>query len=140
MTIDLSLTAQAYQRLRGDILACRLRPGEKLKISDICATLGFSLGAVREALSRLTSEGLVEAERNKGFRVTPITQSELVDLTRTRILIECECLTNAIARGDLRWEAAIVSTLFELSRARGPEPRPDRTAQRRMVRDPQAVP
>lgn len=116
MTETMSLTAQAYTRLRSDILACRLRPGEKLKISELCTTLGYSLGAVREALSRLTSEGLVDAERNKGFRVAPITQSELEDLTRTRMMIECECLRNAIAAGDVRWEAGIVSTQFELSR------------------------
>ena len=111
-----SLTVKAYAGLRADILSCRLRPGEKLIISEICATLGFSLGAVREALSRLTSEGLVEAEQNKGFRVPPITQSELEDLTRTRVLIECECLSKAIRKGDLKWESGIVSTLFELSR------------------------
>lgn len=112
----MSLTAQAYARIRDDILACRRGPGQKLKISELCDQLGFSLGAVREALSRLTSEGLVEAEPNKGFRVAPITREELEDLTRTRILIECECLASAIAHGDLKWETGIVSTEFELSR------------------------
>lgn len=112
----MSLTAQAYMRIRNDILACRLSPGQKLKISEICGQLDVSLGAVREALSRLTSEGLVDAEPNKGFRVAPITQEELEDLTKTRILIECECLSSAIAHGDLKWETGIVSTLFELSR------------------------
>ncbi len=111
-----NLTAQAHARIRGDILAGRLPPGQKLKISEICGQLGVSLGAVREALSRLTSEGLVEAEPNKGFRIVPISHAELEDLTRTRITIECECLSSAIAHGDLRWEAGIVSTLFELSR------------------------
>ena len=113
---DLSLTAQAYDRIRGDILASRLPPGRKLKISELCATLGFGLGAVREALSRLTSEGLVESERNKGFRVTAITRAELEDLTRVRIMIEGECLRGAIKAGDLAWETGIVSARFELSR------------------------
>lgn len=111
-----NLTAQAYSKIRGEILACRLRPGQKLIISSLCKEHGYSLGAVREALSRLTSEGLVEAELNKGYRVVPITQSELEDLTRTRVLIECECLTRSIVCGDLKWESGIVSTLFELSR------------------------
>ncbi|AML52164.1 GntR family transcriptional regulator [Falsihalocynthiibacter arcticus] len=111
-----NLTAQAYEKVRSDILACRLRPGEKIKISDLVSALGFSLGAVREALSRLTSEGLVVAEPNKGYRVASITQSELEDLTKTRILIECRCLENAIENGDLKWETGIVSTQFELSR------------------------
>lgn len=118
-----SLTEQAYVRLRDDILACRLSPGQKLNISEICGQLGVSLGAVREALSRLTSEGLVDSEPNKGFRVAPITQAELEDLTHARIVIECECLTSAIAHGDLKWETGIVSTLFELSRIELQDPR-----------------
>lgn len=112
----ISLTMAAHARLRGDILACRLRPGQKLNISDICAEMGFSLGAIREALARLCSEGLVEAELNKGFRVTPITLAELADLTRARCMIECQCLERAILCGDLAWETGIVSSLFELSR------------------------
>lgn len=113
---DQTMTAQAYDQIRSDILSGRLKPDEKIKISDLVATLGFSLGAVREALSRLSSEGLAVTETNKGFRVAPITESELIDLTNTRILIESECLRNAIEHGDLKWETGIVSTLFELSR------------------------
>lgn len=111
-----NLTARAYKQLRADILACRNAPGEKLVISDLAGSLGVSLGAVREALSRLTSEGLVVSEVNKGYRVAPITKADLEDLTRVRILIEIQCLENAIDHGDLKWESGIVATLFELSR------------------------
>lgn len=111
-----SLTAEAYSRIRAEILACRLPPGQKLVIADMCQQFGFSLGAVREALSRLTSEGLVEAEPRKGFRVAPITEAELQDITRVRGTIESLCLESAIRNGDVKWEAAIVATLFELSR------------------------
>lgn len=111
-----SLTAEAYAKLRAEILACRLLPGQKLIIAEVCASLGFSLGAIREALSRLTSEGLVELEPRKGFRVTPITEDELRDITNVRSSIECMCLEDAIKHGDVKWETAIVATLFELSR------------------------
>jgi DNA-binding GntR family transcriptional regulator len=111
-----SLTAEAFSRIRSEILACRLPPGQKLVIADLCQQLGFSLGAVREALARLTSEGLVEAEPRKGFRVAPITEAELKDITEVRGKIESLCLENAIRNGDVKWEAGIVSTLFELSR------------------------
>jgi len=111
-----SLTAEAFSRIRSEILACRLPPGQKLVIADLCQSFGFSLGAVREALSRLTSEGLVEAEPRKGFRVSPITETELRDITEVRITIECLCLENAIRNGDLGWETNIVATAFELSR------------------------
>ena len=111
-----SLTAEAYGKIRSDILSCRLVPGQKLIIADLCASMGFSLGAVREALSRLTSEGLVESEPRKGFRVAPITDEDLRDITNVRTTIESLCLESAIRNGDLKWETGIVSTLFELSR------------------------
>lgn len=117
-----SLTAEAYSQLRAEILACRLAPGQKLIIADLCEQLGFSLGAVREALSRLSSEGLVVSEPRKGFRVAPITEAELQDITRVRATIESLCLENAIKNGDLKWEANIVSTEFELSKLQVQDP------------------
>jgi GntR family transcriptional regulator, carbon starvation induced regulator len=122
-----NLTVTAYRKLRSAIISCRLRPGEKLIIADLCKTLGVSLGAVREALSRLASEGLVTAEPQKGFRVAPISQEELEDLTVTRGIIESHCLERAIAVGDLAWETGIVSSLYELSRIPLQDPEdPDR--------------
>lgn len=117
-----SLTAEAYTLLRAEILACRLPPAQKLIISDLCANFGFSLGAIREALSRLTSEGLVEAEPRKGFRVAPITEEELLDITNVRATIESLCLESAIKNGDLKWESNIVSTEFELSKLQLQDP------------------
>jgi DNA-binding GntR family transcriptional regulator len=123
----MNLTVGAYRTLRAEIIACRRRPGEKLVISDICKELGVSLGAVREALSRLASEGLVTAEPQKGFRVAPISQEELEDLTRVRAIVEGHCVEAAMAAGDLKWEAGIVSALYELSRIPLQEPAdPDR--------------
>ncbi|MCB1395917.1 MAG: FCD domain-containing protein [Rhodobacter sp.] len=110
------MTLQAYELLRSEILTGVMPADAKINISETVARSGLSLGSVREALSRLTSEGLVVAETNKGFRVAPITLEDLEDLTRTRVLIECACLSSAIENGDLQWESGIVSTQFELSR------------------------
>ena len=84
MTKKLSLTERAYRQLRDDLLTCRLVPGAKINIKDITETQGFSLGAVREALSRLTSEGFVTQDDARGFRVTPISIGDLTDLVRVR--------------------------------------------------------
>jgi DNA-binding GntR family transcriptional regulator len=116
MTQKFSLTQDAYERLRADLLACRLQPGERLRINDLCKRLSVSLGAVREALSRLTSEGLVSAEPQLGFRVAPISTSDLQDLTMVRTEIEGLCLRQAIAEGDLAWESRIVAAYHRLSR------------------------
>jgi DNA-binding transcriptional MocR family regulator len=56
-----------YAFVRGQILACRISPGTRLKIHELCAQHDLSNGAVREALSRLASEGLVLFEPQKGY-------------------------------------------------------------------------
>lgn len=111
-----SLTHDAYERLRGDLLACRLEPSARLRIKDLCQTLSVSLSAVREALSRLTSEGLVVAEPQRGFHVAPVSAAELRDLTGVRAHIEGLCLERAIAVGDVGWEAQLVAAFHRLSR------------------------
>lgn len=117
-----SLTHAAYERLRADLLACRLQPGARLKLNELCDALSVSLSAVREALSRLTSEGLVVAEPQRGFRVAPISADELRDLTSVRAQVEGMCLDRAIAVGDVDWESRVVGAFHRLSRTPEREP------------------
>ena len=112
----LSLTQAAYERLRADVLACRLRPGARLKTADLCQSLSVNLSAVREALSRLTAEGLVEAEPQRGFRVAGLSPAELLDLTEVRINIEQLALVRAMEVGSVAWEAEMLSAYHRLSR------------------------
>jgi DNA-binding GntR family transcriptional regulator len=117
-----SLTEDVYLRLRADLLACRLRPGQKIKINDLSAVFSVSAGVVREALSRLSAEGLVTAEAQRGFRVPPIAARDLSDLSDARVEIECLCLRRAIAAGDVEWEARILAAYHRLSRVPEREP------------------
>ncbi|MEI8145966.1 MAG: FCD domain-containing protein [Alphaproteobacteria bacterium] len=119
----ISLTEGVYERLRADLLACRLAPGMKLKIADLAAETSVSIGLVREALSRLAAEGLVAMEAQKGFRVPSIAVDDLKALTEARIEIEAVCLKLAIARGDIAWEADIIAAFHRLSHV--PERAPD---------------
>jgi DNA-binding GntR family transcriptional regulator len=111
-----NMTEGAYLSLRADLLACRILPGSKLKIQDLCAHYSVSLGAIREALSRLSSEGLVVAEPQRGFRAAPISAADLEDLTTARIEIDSICLRRAIADGDVQWEARLVAAAHRLAR------------------------
>src|SRR5580658_6316995 len=111
-----NLTQAAYEGLRADLLACRIVLGKKLKIQDLCDQFSVSLGAVREALSRLTSEGLVVAEPQRGFRAAPISAADLADLTMVRVEIETLCLRRSISLGDVDWEARLVAAAHRLSR------------------------
>ena len=111
-----SLTQGAYEALRADLLACRILPGSRLKIQELCSRLSVSLGAIREALSRLTSEGLVVAEPQRGFRAAPISAEDLQDLTMVRVEVESLCLKRAIEIGDVNWESRLVAAFHRLSR------------------------
>src|SRR5215470_16618604 len=113
---SVNLTQSAYEQLRADLLACRLLPGSKLKIQELCTRYEVSLGAIREALSRLTSEGLVIAEPQRGFKAAPISPEDLTDLTKVRIEIDSLCLQKAIENGDVDWEARLVAAFHRLSR------------------------
>ena len=115
-----NLTENTYSILRTDILACRLRPGQQLKIHEICARLHVSPGAVREALSRLSAEDLVVSKPQKGFRVAPVRVDDLEDLTSTRIEIECMCLRRAIAVGGIEWETGLVAAGHRLTKIASP--------------------
>ena len=118
-----SMTQGAYEKLRADLLACRILPGERLITRDLCDRFSVSLGAVREALSRLTAEGLVVSEPQRGFRAAPISAADLADLTLARVELETLCLRRAIAQGDVAWETQLVAAAHHLSRmpTRAPE-------------------
>ena len=107
---------RAFDALRGEILACQLAPSTKINITNVCARFGVSLGAAREALSRLIPEGLVRLEPQKGYSVAPVSRRELRDLTLARIELETLCFRMAIAQGDVEWETQAVAALHRLSR------------------------
>ena len=117
---DASVTEEAYRRLREGLLAGRLPPGERLKIGVLCQSLSLNLSAVREALSRLSSEGLVKFEPQRGYRAVAASPDELRDLTSVRVEIEASCLRRALRHGDLAWEEEIVAALHRLLRTAKP--------------------
>ncbi len=98
-----SLTSAVQERLRADILSTRLLPGQKLHIAGLARQFSVSLAAVREALSRLVADGLVQASDQRGFRVCPVSLADLADVTRTRIDIEGLALKRSIERGGPDW-------------------------------------
>jgi GntR family carbon starvation induced transcriptional regulator len=111
-----SLTSSICKAVREDIISGHLAPGAKIKPAEISDLYGCALTTVREALSRLAAEGLVTMEDQRGFRIAPVSRSDLVDLTQTRIEIECTALRMAIAKGDADWESAVVGSCHRLCR------------------------
>jgi DNA-binding GntR family transcriptional regulator len=123
-----SHTDRAYQRLRAEILHGELASGERLRVAELQERFNLGLTPIREALVRLSIEGMVTAETHRGSRVTETSAAELTDLMATRREIERLCLAGAIARGDADWEAEIVTSMYLLQRAALPASPEDRAA------------
>ncbi|MGY4711518.1 GntR family transcriptional regulator [Mycolicibacterium sp. CBM1] len=73
MPAPLSLGEAAHQRIRADIVSCRLPPGQRLTERGLAAELGLGISPVRDALTRLDHEGLVRTIPRKGYQVKPMT-------------------------------------------------------------------
>jgi len=84
----LTLASSTYEVMRQDIMEGRTPPGVKLQFDTLREHYDVGISPIREALSRLHSDGWVEREEQRSFRVTAISRDELVDVVRTRALIE----------------------------------------------------
>ncbi len=109
-----TLALDVLERLRDDILCCRLAPGAKLPYQDLKQRYGVNFGPLREALMQLASEGLVEMAAQRGCRVAPISLPDLLDTTRTRSFVERELLRQSIRDGDVEWEAQLLAAFRRL--------------------------
>lgn len=116
MTTEASTRSNAvFDQLRADLLAGRLEPGSKLKLAVLGARYKASLSVVREALSRLSEQGLAVAHPQRGFSVVALSAEDLTDLTNTRIDVETLAARRSAERGDLAWEAALVAAHHTLA-------------------------
>lgn len=120
-----TLVEHAYARIRAEIISGAVHPGSPLRLARLARDIGVSMSVVREALTRLSEQGLVSAEPNQGFRAATLSTHDLVNLTDIRVTLETMALERSIAKADVRWEATVISThhvlesipLPELSRA-----------------------
>lgn len=103
--------------LRRDIAFGDLPPDAKLKIETLRSRYGGSNHSVREALTQLVSEGLVESTAQRGFRVASATAADLQDIIRLRSELEPIALTWSMQKSDVSWEGRLVAGLHALNRA-----------------------
>ena len=90
------LRENVYERLRADILSCRLAPGDDMREQELAERYAVSRQPVREALLRLEREHLVTVQPRQGYRVNPISLSDARDLLRFRLALEPACVAEAI--------------------------------------------
>ena len=92
----MTLTETVRESIRADIIDGTLGPGERLRIDELKEKYGPSATPIREALTRLVGEWIVESSGRTGFRVADMSLADLRDVTHIRVLLECEALRVSI--------------------------------------------
>ena len=106
--------SSTYEKIKNDIIFGQLVPGSKLKLELIKSQYEASVSTLRETLNRLASEGFVLAEEQRGFYVTEVSQKDLIEIAKLRILLECHALKASIESGDDDWEGNLVAAHHKL--------------------------
>lgn len=109
--------AEVRDQIRADIESGAFAPGERLMFPPLCARYQVSVGALREALTGLVGERLVQSIAHHGFTVRPISCADLDDLTEARLLVEPRVLSLSVRAGDVEWESRVMGAFHVLSRS-----------------------
>lgn len=83
-----SLRDQVLALVRQALVSGEVRPGDIYSAAALAGRLGVSSSPVREAMLTLVHEGLMEPVRNRGYRVTPLSEHDLNEVYTMRLLLE----------------------------------------------------
>jgi DNA-binding GntR family transcriptional regulator len=114
---DQTLADLAYRTLRRDIIRGQRPPGERLRVEKLRQLYDIGATPIREALQKLSTEGLVQATGNRGFTVSPLNPAEFADLNIARTEIELSALRRSIELGQATWEARVVAASYLMAKA-----------------------
>jgi DNA-binding GntR family transcriptional regulator len=98
--VTMRASDKAYATLRDDIIEWRLAPGTVLAEVEQSERLGVSRTPVREALSRLSAEGLTTAAGGRGVVVTDISLEDIDEMFELRETLEGKAAALAAERGE----------------------------------------
>ncbi|MEO4045154.1 GntR family transcriptional regulator [Hoeflea sp. CAU 1731] len=128
-----TLATQAYILIREDILNGKYSPGAKLQPQELGAKYSIGAAPVREALSRLASEGMIAQNERRGFTVAGFSVVELDGILRTKRWLNEIGLRESIEHGSQEWEERILISLHRLART----DRFARTSEQEINRNPE---
>src|ERR1700722_20076825 len=110
-----TLRQQVIEGLRLCITDLTFRPGDRLIERELCEMLGRSRTLVREALSQLVAEGLIQIIPHKGPIVAVITQAEAKGLYEVRAALEALAGWHFTERATDEQREALGEALKELA-------------------------
>ena len=93
-----SLAEQAYRLLEEQLVTLKLAPGELVAEKDLMDKAGIGRTPVREAIQRLSVEGLLQVLPRKGLMVTPVRRSDLSQIIEARRVLERLMVVKAAER------------------------------------------
>ena len=112
----IALGEAAYRRLRADIVACRLEPGERLTVEQLVAQTGFGTSPLRGALTRLDHEGLIRTLPRKGYQVSTLTPKSVDDLLDLWGVVGPEVVRRGVTRVAPEQKRLLAVSLGEIDR------------------------
>src|SRR6056300_1625575 len=98
-----------YENIKRDIIFGNLPPLKKLKLQELKENYNSSISTLREVLSRLSGDGFVCSREQRGFFVSPVSKSDLIEIAHLRILIESHALKKSIKNSNPEWEGELLS-------------------------------
>lgn len=105
---QVSLREQAAEVIRAGVVSGELAAGEILSATTIASRLRVSVTPVREAMLDLANAGLIEAVRNRGYRVVEVRDRDLDEIIELRMMLEVPAMTLVVERAtDVELEALV---------------------------------
>ncbi|EAQ64296.1 transcriptional regulator, GntR family protein [Marinomonas sp. MED121] len=108
---------RVYLQLRQQIIKGEFAPGERLKVETLKPLFDTGASPIREALSLLTSNKLVDRIDQRGFRVSQVSEANFNEIFMLRCTLDDLALRKSIELGDNDWEERLVLNHHRLSRA-----------------------
>jgi DNA-binding GntR family transcriptional regulator len=112
-----SLADQVAASIRAAVQAGTLQPGRLYSAYQMADHLGVSRSPVREALMRLAEAGMVEFERNRGFRIVIPQPRDIAEVFHLRLLLEVPAVRRVASDATPELVSALRTELAEMRRA-----------------------
>jgi len=105
-----SLITKIYNKLKKSLINGDLKPGEKLKIDNLKDKYNSGHTPIREALTSLVKDGLVERIEQKGFVASNVSMKHFNEVLKTRIWIEEIAIKKSMENKERleAWEESLI--------------------------------
>lgn len=106
-----NMQTAAYKELKAMIITLKFKPGQKIILNDIIATLGIGRTPIREALIKLKEQDLIQVIPQSGTYISKIDLKQAEDAMFVRKLIEKKIVQMAINKNDQQLKNNLLSIL-----------------------------